>query len=126
MKDLEIELENSSGELARMGHALGNAGVSIEGGGAWIVNGRAVAHFLFADGEAAKKALVDVGIRVVAVRDVIVQRLDQEAPGQLGKFIGMMADAGVIIEAQYSDHDNQLVLVVDDIEKATQVAANWV
>ena len=125
MKDLEIELENSSGELARMGHALGNAGVSIEGGGAWIVNGRAVAHFLFADGEAAKKALVDVGIRVVAVRDVIVQRLDQEAPGQLGKFIGMMADAGVIIEAQYSDHDNQLVLVVDDIEKATQVAASW-
>ena len=125
MKDLEIELENSSGELARMGHALGNAGVSIEGGGAWIVNGRAVAHFLFADGEAAKKALVDVGIRVVAVRDVIVQRLDQEAPGQLGKFIGMMADAGVIIEAQYSDHDNQLVLVVDDIEKATRVAASW-
>ena len=108
-----------------MGHALGNAGVSIEGGGAWIVNGRAVAHFLFADGEAAKKALVDVGIRVVAVRDVIVQRLDQEAPGQLGKFIGMMADAGVIIEAQYSDHDNQLVLVVDDIEKATRVAASW-
>ena len=125
MKDLEIELENSSGELARMGHALGNAGVSIEGGGAWIVNGRAVAHFLFEDGDAAKKALVDVGIRVVAVRDVIVQRLDQEVPGQLGKFIGMMADAGVIIEAQYSDHDNQLVLVVDDIEKARKVAANW-
>lgn len=125
MKDLEIELENSSGELARMGHALGHAGVSIEGGGAWIVNGRAVAHFLFVDGDAARKALLDAGIRVVAVRDVIVQRLDQEAPGQLGKFIGMMADAGVIIEAQYSDHNNQLVLVVDDIETARRVSDAW-
>ena len=125
MKDLEIELENSSGELARMGHALGHAGVSIEGGGAWIVNGRAVAHFLFVDGNAARKALLDAGIRVVAVRDVIVQRLDQEAPGQLGKFIGMMADAGVIIEAQYSDHNNQLVLVVDDIETARRVSDAW-
>lgn len=52
MKDLTIELENRPGALAEMGDALGRAGVSIEGGGAFVVNGRGVAHFLFADGAA--------------------------------------------------------------------------
>ena len=38
MKDLAIELENRPGALAEMGEALGRAGVSIEGGGAWVVD----------------------------------------------------------------------------------------
>ena len=33
IKDLAIELDNRPGALAEMGEALGNAGVSIEGGG---------------------------------------------------------------------------------------------
>jgi hypothetical protein len=53
MKDLTIALENRPGALAEMGAALGRAGVSIEGGGAWVVNGEAIAHFLFEDGTAA-------------------------------------------------------------------------
>ena len=53
MKDLEIDLENRPGALAEMGEALGRAGVSIEGGGAWVVDGRGIAHFLFADGTLA-------------------------------------------------------------------------
>src|SRR5690348_6993016 len=36
MTDLTITLENRPGALARMGAALGRAGVSIEGGGAWV------------------------------------------------------------------------------------------
>ena len=57
MKDLAIALENRPGALAEMGEALGRAGVSVEGGGAWVVDGRGVAHFLFADGAAARRAL---------------------------------------------------------------------
>jgi hypothetical protein len=49
MKDLTIMLENRPGALSEMGDALGRAGVSIEGGGAWVVNGQGVAHFLFQD-----------------------------------------------------------------------------
>ena len=52
MIDLTIELENRPGALAEMGEALGRAGVSIEGGGAFVLNGCAVAHFLFEDGPA--------------------------------------------------------------------------
>ena len=125
MKDLAIALDNRPGALAEMGKALGNAGVSVEGGGAWLFDGKAVAHFLFADGDAARKALKSVGIPVLAERDVVVVRLKQDEPGQLGKIADRMALAGVNIEAQYSDHNNQLILVVDDIAKANEVATAW-
>ena len=125
MKDLAIALDNRPGALADMGEALGKAGVSVEGGGAWVVGGKGVAHFLFEDGSAARKALEANGIRVLAEREVVVQRLKQAVPGQLGQLARRMGDAGVNIEVMYSDHDNQLILVVDDIEKARAISAEW-
>ena len=125
MKDLTIELENRPGALAEMGDALGRAGVSIEGGGAFVVNGSGVAHFLFADGAAARRALEAAGIRVSAERDVLVQRLNQAEPGQLGKISRLIAEAGVNIEILYSDHDHQLILVVDDVAKGRAVSEAW-
>ena len=125
MKDLAIALENRPGALAEMGEALGRAGVSVEGGGAFVVDGSGIAHFLFADGEAAAGALEAAGIRVVAQRDVLVQRLNQSEPGQLGKIARRMAEAGVNIEVVYSDHDHQLILVVDDIERGRAVSEAW-
>jgi hypothetical protein len=125
MKDLSILLANRPGSLAEMGEALGRAGVSIEGGGAFVVGGTGVAHFLFKDGDAASEVLERVGIRVLAVRDVVILRLRQSEPGQLGDISRRMADAGVNIEVQYSDHDNQLILVVDDPAKGREVAESW-
>src|SRR5215212_927615 len=108
-----------------MGDALGRAGVSIEGGGAFVVDGRGIAHFLFADGQAARAALEAARIKVLATRDVVVQRLNQGVPGQLGKLTRRMADAGVNIEVLYSDHDHQLILVVDNLSKAQAVSEAW-
>jgi hypothetical protein len=125
MQDLTIELEHRPGALADMGDALGRAGVSVEGGGAWVMDDRGIAHFLVADGEAARTALESAGIRVAAVRDVLVQRLNQAQPGQLGKLTRRMADAGVSIEVLYSDHDHQLILVVDDHEAGRAVSDAW-
>ena len=125
MKDLAIALDNRPGALAEMGDALGHAGVSIEGGGAFVVNGRGIAHFLFDDGAAARAALEAAGIRVLEERDVLVQRLHQTQPGQLGKITRRMAEAGVNIEVLYSDHDHQLILVVDDLEKGRAVSEAW-
>ena len=125
MKDLAIALDNRPGALAEMGEALGKAGVSVEGGGAFVVNGNGIAHFLFADGTAARTALEAAGIRVLAERDVVVQRLKQAVPGQLGQLARRMGDAGINIEVMYSDHDNQLILVVDDVAKARSVASKW-
>ena len=125
MKDLTIALENRPGALAEMGDALGLAGVSIEGGGAWVVDGQAVAHFLFEDVTAARGALDAAGIRVLAERDVLIQRLSQAKPGQLGKISRRMAEAGVNIEVLYSDHEHRLILVVDDIVRGRAVSAAW-
>jgi len=127
MKDLAIVLEDRPGALARMGAALGAAGVSVEGGGAWVVGKQGIAHFLIADDDAAaaSAALVSAGIAAPVVRDVLVQRLRQDVPGQLGLLCQRMADAGVNIEVLYSDHANQLILVVDDIAVGRAVSAQW-
>jgi hypothetical protein len=125
MQDVEIDLEDRPGALARMGAALAAAGISIEGGGAWVVDGRGAAHFLFEDGEAARGALEAEGLKVLGVHEVVVQRLRQDVPGQLGALTGRMASAGVNIRTLYSDHDHQLILVVDDIEAARAVARTW-
>jgi hypothetical protein len=125
VKDLTIILENRPGALAELGEALGRSGVSVEGGGAWVVGDKGVAHFLVADGAAARKALETAGIRVLAERDVLVQRLKQDVPGQLGLLTRRMAEAGVNIEVLYSDHDHQLILVVDDIARGRPVSEAW-
>ena len=125
MKDLSILMDNRPGALADIGDALGRAGVSIEGGGAWVVNGQAVAHFLFEDGTAARRALEAASIRVLDERDVLVQRLNQAEPGQLGKLARRMAEAGVNIDVLYSDHDHQLILAVDNFAQGQAVSDAW-
>ena len=125
MTDLTILLDDRPGALAEMGAALGRAGVSIEGGGAWVVEGRGVAHFLFEDGTAARRALEAVGMRVLQEREVLVQRLKQGVPGQLGELTRRMGEAGVNIEALYSDHDHRLILVVDDMAAGRKVSDAW-
>jgi hypothetical protein len=127
MKDLALLLDDRPGALARMGAALGQAGVSVEGGGAWVVGGKGVAHFLVADADeaAAVRALARADITLSAVREVLVQRLRQDVPGQLGLLCQRMADAGVNIEVLYSDHANQLILVVDDIAAGRAVSQAW-
>jgi len=125
MKDLTIQLENRPGALAEMGKALGMAGISIEGGGAFLVDGNAIAHFLFEDGTAARQALESAGIEVIDDREVLIQRLNQDEPGQLGKIARLMADSGVNIEVIYSDHSNQLILVVDDPVRGKAVSDAW-
>ena len=125
MKDLAITMENRPGALAEMGEALGRAGVSIEGGGAWVVGSAGIAHFLVEDAGRARQALEAAGIRVVEERDVVVQRLKQAVPGQLGLLTRRMAEAGVNIEVLYSDHDHNLILVVDDLVRGREVSKAW-
>lgn len=124
MRDLTLRLPDRPGALAEVGEALGAAGVSVEGGGAFVVDAVGVAHFLVAEKDVAR-AREALGERLVAVREVVVQRLDQETPGQLGKLCRAMATSAVNIEVLYSDHANQLILVVDDVERAREVSREW-
>jgi hypothetical protein len=121
--DLSIVLENRPGALADMGEALGRAGVSIEGGGAFVAEGKGIAHFLVADGDAARAALDAAGIRVAETRQVVTHCVNQAVPGQLGLLTRRLAEAGVNIEVLYSDHDHRLILVVNDVATARAVCA---
>ena len=125
MRDLAIQLADRPGSLAEMGEALGAAGVSVEGGGAFVCAGDGLAHFLVADVERARCALANAGIRVLADSEVLAVRLNQEEPGQLGRLTRRMAEAGVNIDVLYSDHDHRLILVVDRPDAAAVVAAAW-
>ena len=125
MYDLEVRLPDTPGSLALMGAALGNAGISVEGGGAWVVAGNGIAHFLFHDGIAARRAIEAAGIEVVSCSQVLRLRLQQETPGQLGLISRQLAKAKVNIEVLYSDHANHLILVVDDIERGAAAVAEW-
>jgi hypothetical protein len=125
MFDVAIDLPGTPGSLARLGEALGSAGVSLEGGGVFTVGGIGRAHFLVEDGEAAAGALASAGLGTAAIRPVLIRRLKQDVPGQLGAISRALADAGVNIETQYSDHANRLILVVDDPAAAEQATSDW-
>jgi hypothetical protein len=127
MQDVSVVLEPRPGSLADFSETLGAAGISLEGGGVFTVGGVAVAHFLVAGAEGARTALESAGIRPVTISDVVTLRLDQERPGQLGAFSRRLADAGIDIRVQYSDHDHRLVLVVDPHRQAeaARIAAQW-
>ena len=90
-----------------MEESLANKGISVEGSAK------------------AKAALEAAGIEVVKENEILVQRLKQDQPGQLGKISRLMAQEGVNIEIIYSDHSNQLILVVDDFEKGRVISDNW-
>lgn len=125
MYDICIRLENRPGALADFGEALGRAGVGLEGGGAFTVGVAGWAHFLVADGEAARAAAEAAGLDVRAVRPVLIRRLNQGRPGELGVIARALAEAGVNIETQYSDHDNRLILVVDDPAAGARATEGW-
>ena len=125
MFDIHVLLDDRPGSLAQFGAAMGAAGVSLEGGGVFTVDGTGHAHFLVEDGDRASEAAKSAGLRVVAVRPVLVRRLKQEQTGQLGAIASALSRAGANILTQYSDHSNQLILVTDDFENAAAATMDW-
>lgn len=125
MKDLEIILDNKPGALALMGEILGKNDISLEGGGVFQNGDGAIAHFLVEEAEKAKAVLAKAQIKVVKISDVIIQKLRQDVPGQLGMFCRRLAEANVNILTQYSDHSNQLIVVVDNYEKGKEISKEW-
>lgn len=125
MKDLEIILDNKPGTLALMGEILGKNNISLEGGGVFQMGSIAVAHFLVEDAQKAKEVLERAHIKVTKINKVLIQKLRQDIPGQLGLFCRKLAENNVNILTQYSDHANQLIVVVDNYEKGKEISKQW-
>jgi hypothetical protein len=114
--DLTIMLEDRPGELARVGEALGNAGINIEGVSAAVEGGRGIVHLLVEDPAGARAALADQGIEVAREADALVMDISAGAdePGTLGRMARKVADAGVNIEALYLATRSRAVAVTSD------------
>ena len=108
--DLVVAAPDGAASLARLGAVLGAAGIGLQGGGMWAGE----ANYLVADGPGAVAALTAAGIGVLAVRPALRVPLDADGPGALGRMMRRLAEAGVRVDAQYTDHDGLKVLVVDD------------
>ncbi|MDT0156215.1 hypothetical protein Q9R19_01110 [Microbacterium sp. ARD32] len=117
MNDLTIPITEVAADIARIGAVLGAAGIGLEGGGVW--NG--AAHYLVADGTAAVHALEQAGIRGADSRPALVVPLRADVPGEMGRMMSALHIAGIRVDAQYSDHDNRKVFVVDDPQRAEAV-----
>jgi hypothetical protein len=115
--DLTVRLEDRPGELARLGEALGGAGVNVDGFSGTTSGGQGEIHLLVEDAASARNALEGAGIQVTGEREVLVVDAPNN-PGELGKAARRLADAGVNIEVAFPTADGRLVFGVDDIGKA--------
>lgn len=124
-KDLLVTLEDKPGEGARLGEALGNAGVNIEGLCAIMQGGRGSVHVLVEDVAGARAALEGAGITVEAETDVIVSPAlpepDIDTPGRFGAMARAIGDAGINISLVYVASRNRVVLATSDNQRATQL-----
>ena len=125
MHDIHIVLKNSPGELARFGEVLGKNGIGLEGGGIFTVGHQSHAHFLVEDGDKAKDVLITHSIEVKGISIPLIRKLKQQQPGELGVVAKALAEKGVNIIVQYSDHDNRLILVTDNYALAEKATTDW-
>ena len=125
MHDIHIVLKNSPGELAHFGEVLGKNGIGLEGGGIFTVGHQSHAHFLVEDGETAKDVLITHGIEVKGISIPLIRKLKQQQPGELGVVAKALAEKGVNIIVQYSDHDNRLILFTDNYALAEKATTDW-
>lgn len=121
MKDLTVSLEDRPGELARLGEALGVAGINIEGLCAVAAEGRSLIHLLVTDATATKAALESAGIKVEGESDPLVSEFPSDRvdrPGAMGEMARAIADAGVNIQVVYLATKNRGVIMTSDNAKA--------
>ncbi len=104
-----------------MGNALGNADINIKGGCGLPFEGQGIIHLLVDDPDAAIAALAGAGIEAHTSVPVI-QKKFQDHPGELGELTRRMGDAGINVFMFYLSTDGEIVLGVDDIERARVIS----
>jgi hypothetical protein len=118
--EFTVMLPNTPGALARLGAVLGDARVNIEAIQGTVREERAVIQIVPSEPERAARALEEAGI-VYTQREVLVVHVLDE-PGMLGDVALVMATAGINIDSVYATTRGHIVLGVDDLDGAIQVA----
>ena len=118
--EFKVILEDRPGTLARLGSVLGDARVNIEAIQAMSREGKGVVQFVPNDPDKAAHALDAAGISYTRREVLIVRVLDE--PGMLGDVALVMSRAGINIDSIYVTTHGHVVIGVDDLVGATQVA----
>lgn len=112
-----IGWQDPADATARVGEALGGAGINIEGtfGSARLGE----IHVLVEDPARARRALEQAGLQVGEERDVILRSMKvANRPGAWGRLVRRLADAQINIEFHYMATDTRVVVGVDDYDRA--------
>jgi hypothetical protein len=118
--EFEVALENKPGSLARLATVLGDADVNIEAIQGQSGRAESVVHFITDNPQHAAHVLDEAHVPFTQREVVIVRVLDQ--PGMLGDVALVMSEAGINIDSVYVTSKGHVVLAVDDVPGAIQVA----
>lgn len=127
MRDLCIELDKNTENLALIGEVLGAANVNIEGLCVMACEKHSLVHLLVEDTVTAIRFLENSGIKIRNVSDVYVLSKDHKRitgkPGSFGDVCRILADHGININFGYPAENNRFVFGVDDEAKARALLA---
>jgi hypothetical protein len=118
--DVMVVLDDSPGELARLGEAAGGGGVNIKGLAAFTGDGKGVVHVLVDDDDLARlrRALDAAGMGIADEREVLVVDVE-DRPGTLGELTRRLAAAHVNVDLAYTTFGGvRLVVATDDLRGA--------
>ena len=118
--EFKVTVQDTPGTLARLGKILGDAHINIEAIQGTSREGKGFIQFVPHDPAKAARALDAAGI-AHSRREVLVIRVLDE-PGMLGDVALVMSKAGINIDSVYVTTQGHVVLGVDDMVGAIQVA----
>ena len=118
--EFKVSLENKPGTLAQVGTVLGDADVNIVAIQGFSRGEESIIQFVPDNPDKAAAALQAAGIPYTNREVLIVKVLGE--PGDLGDVALVMTDAGINIDSVYVTTAGNVVLSVDDLKGATQVA----
>ena len=118
--EFTVILENEPGTLARLCGALGDAGINIEAIAGSSRDGTSRVQFVCDAPERAATTLAAAGIPCIPREVLVVRVLDE--PGMLGDVALVMSKADINIDSVYATIRGHIVLGVDDLPGAMQIA----
>jgi hypothetical protein len=113
--DLVIDIENTTGALARVAAEISDAGVNIAAATCVGAGDRAELHILVPHAGAAKHALGISNLAVTREREVVVVDVE-DRPGVLADLTRRIARAGVDLDLVYVATRNRVVFGSRDLD----------
>jgi len=115
-----IEIGHQPGTLARIGRLMGEAGVNIEAIQGLVIDRKGLVQFVVDKPDLAEQALREAGFTYRTRDGLLVDVMNE--PGTLGDVALVMSEAGITVDAVYISMNGRLVMSVDDLDGAIQVA----